>query len=105
MTKKAETKEILQWLSDSISDTMDGLWAKHCQHFDFSCDEDYAPYGDTFVSTGSYITDESDHECREAFEQNLSVDTLIEELKVSKDFRDCLAELIETWAYEKELEV
>jgi hypothetical protein len=106
MTEKQVTvKEALQWTADSIHETLDGLWTKHCQSYDFDCDEDYAPYGDTYVSTGSYITDESDEKCREYFENNYDANAIIDELKTDTNFKECLNELVKAWAWQKELEV
>ena len=90
---------------DAIHDLVQYLWGKHCQSYEFDAMEDYAPYGDTYVGTGSYITDESDQDCREAFEGKYDADALIEELKTDQNFKECLNELIKAWAYEKELDV
>lgn len=105
MTKRVDVKEALEWVGDDIYDTLMGLWKKHCQHFNFKTGEDYEAYGDTYVSSGSYITDESDEACREEFEKEVDADTIIDELKTNPSFKDSLKQLIESWAWEKELEV
>lgn len=103
--KKVDVKEALEWVMDSIHDTMKDLWFKHCQSYDFDTAEETEAYGDTYVSSGSYITDESDERCRECFEGNYDADAIIDELKTDPNFKECLNELVKAWAWEKELEV
>ena len=103
--KQVDTKEALVCTMDAIHDLVANLWAKHCKGYDFSTAEDYEAYGDTYVGTGSYITDESDEKCREDFEGNYDADAVIEELKTDTNFKECLNELIKAWAWEKELDV
>lgn len=105
MTKKVEVNEALDWIRDDVYDTLMGLWMKHCQNFNFKSAEDYEAYGDTYVGTGSYITDESEEKCREEFEKEVDADALIDELKTNPSFKDSLKQLIESWAWEKQLEV
>ncbi len=105
MTKRVKTKEAFEWVQDDLHDALMGLWMKHCNRYHFDYDEEMEAYGDTYVSSGRYLTDESDEECREDFEKNLNADELLDELKMDSNFKDSLNALIEAWAWEKELAV
>ena len=77
-----------------IFEELNDQWAKHCRNYDFKTACDYEAYGDTYVSTGSYITDESDQKCREDFEKNMTVDEFIDCLKLNPSFKGSIQKLI-----------
>lgn len=95
----------LEDIDEEIEEELSVLWKKHCQSFGFNTSEDYEAYGDTYVSSGKYITDESDQECREKFTQDVTADDLIDALRANPMFRKALNNIIDTWAYNTELEV
>ena len=115
-----DKKEYEQWLDNKnkskedklldnamldIFDELNDQWIKHCRSYNFKTLKEYEAYGNTYVSDGSYITDESDQKCREDFEKDMTTDEFIDCLRLNPSFRNSIAKLIEWWAYNKELEV
>ena len=99
-----EEREFGDWLYECVNDAMIELWRKHCGQADVETMSDYVAYGDTFVSSGRYITDESDQEIRESFEKNITAKEVVDVLVKDINFRRCIERLVDKWAYEKELE-
>ena len=100
-----EVKELLEDVKYVISETLNDEWATAVDQRDFKTRSDYAPYGDTFVSTGGYITDEDDTKFREEFISENTPDELIQKLILNPDFKNVLGKLVREYAYDKELEV
>lgn len=98
-------QDFAYWLFECVDNELSDMWSKHCQSYDFKTEENYVPYGDTQVYEGSYITDESDEACREYFEGNVTPEDIIDELKISPYFKECLEKMIKHWAWNKDLEV
>lgn len=93
------------WLYECVDEEIGWLWTRHCGGYNFNCREEHEAYGNTFVSSGRYITDESEEECREEFEKNTDVNDVIERLKESEPFKKCVLKMIEDCAWHKKLEV
>ena len=100
-----EVKELLEDVKCVITETLDDEWATAVGQWDFKTMSDYAPYGDTFVGTGRYITDEDDTKFREEFISENVPDELIQKLILNPDFKDVLKKLVREYAYNKELVV
>lgn len=64
-------KDIIETkLHDSFNDYSD--------NYDHETEDNYVPYGDTYVSSGEYITDESYERCVEDFKENFDIATASE---------------------------
>ena len=98
-------RDMADWLYECVDEELFALWKKHCNRFCFHPMKDYAAYGDTYVDTPSYITDEEDQRCREEFEKDVTPQELIDALSINTSFKDCLSKIISSWASEKDLEV
>lgn len=104
-TPKDERAEILNDIKCDVEDEMGDVWFSKCQSYVFPAEDDYAPYGDTFVSTGRYITDEADQEFREDFEKNFDFELFCDRLKYNPSFKESVMKLAEQYAWSEELKV
>ena len=100
---KKELNELYEDAKTIISETLDDEWAKQLDVTDFKIRREYEAYGDTYVSSGDYIADEDDTKFREGFIQDHDADAIIDLLRVNPDFRKCLVDLVEEYAYYKDL--
>lgn len=67
----------------------------HSDKFDHETAEEHEAYGDTFVSSGRFITDESLKRCEDDFRENFDVDFFITEyLQENDEFRDLIIKLV-----------
>ena len=98
-----EVKELLEDIKCELMDLLDVEWQKACESYDFDCDEDYAPYGDTYVSTGSYITDESESGFRQYFIEQNEPDELVQKLMLVPYVKKFLSDLVKEYAKNKEV--
>ena len=105
MKTEQDVKESLEDVKQVILETINDEWATACDQWDFQTAEDYEAYGDTYVSTGKYITDESEWGFREEFKRENDVDEFIEKLKKNNDFREVVKKFIENYAYTTDLYV
>ena len=101
----SEKQELLEDLKCIVTEILDDEWSIAKDNFNFETNEEYEAYGDTYVSSGSYITDESDTKFRESFKQNHDVEQMLSLFKTSPDFCECIKNLVKEYANEKELEV
>lgn len=99
----AEQQEILEDIKCTITDTLDDEWIKACESYEFETDSDYAAYGNTFVSTGSYITEDSEEDFRKSFMQENNPDELVKKLMLDPFFRESLKNLVKEYANNKEI--
>jgi len=90
----SEEKELLEDLKGIIFDCLNDEWHNAIDVKDFKVERDYEAYGDTYVSTGDYITEESETKFREGFKQDITPEEFIEKLKVYPDFMATLRKLI-----------
>ena len=90
----SEEKELLEDLKGIIFDCLNDEWHNAIDVNDFKVKRDYEAYGDTYVSTGDYITEESETKFREGFKQDITPEEFIEKLKVYPDFMATLKKLI-----------
>lgn len=93
-----EEKELLLDIQGIISDALQDEWVNQCQHYDFQTSEESELYGNTWVSTGKYITEESENAFRKLFTTDITVDSFIDTLRTSPDFRGTIKKLIEEHA-------
>ena len=101
-----EVKELLEDTKCVIHDVLEEEWGKEVEQWDgFEYENESEAYGDTYVRSGSYITDESDTDFRENFKQNHDVDTFIDLLKANPDFRNCIQELVKEYADTRDYDI
>ena len=98
-----ETNRLLDTLKETIKEWLDDEWATQCDQYDFQHAEDYERYGDTWVSTGKYITDESDTAFREDFKSMFDFDTIMERLKEQPGFKETLMDWVKSYADSEDL--
>ena len=79
-----------------IKNALKEMYQVHDDNFDHETECHDVPYGNTWVSGGDFITEESQIKCEEAFKQDFDVDYFIKEyLQESQDFRDKIKEMVE----------
>lgn len=100
-----ELNELLEDVKMIVQETLDDEWSNECQRWDFDSSEEYEAYGDTFVSSGSYITENSENKFREYFKDENQPEYLIKKLQANPDFVKCLKDLVKEYVQTKELEV
>jgi len=100
---KNELKELYEDAKMIIKETLDDEWRTQLDVTDFTIHRDYEAYGDTYVSTGDYISDEDDTKFREGFIQDHDADVVIDLLRANPDFRKCMVDLVKEYAYNADL--
>ena len=99
-----ETKELLEDVKMVLEEAIDDEWADYSRSYSrFTYTEDFEAYGNTYVSTGKYLTEQSEEEFRNSFKERLSVDELIESLKRNPYFKETLKRYIESYAENKQI--
>lgn len=107
MTKMVKTTEYEELLEDAkycIRETLEDEWFLACQRHEFDYTEDHEAYGDTYVSTGSYITEKSEEDFRQRFEDDNDPNELIDKLKLNPTFCECLKSLVKEFVKNAEIE-
>ena len=81
-------KEIIEnCLKESHQDYQD--------RYDHDTDSDSVPYGDTWVSSGNYITEESEERATEEWKDTFDIyDFITEYLANNQDFEDKIIEMV-----------
>ncbi len=78
-----------------IKDSLKANFQDHDDNFDHETESNYVPYGNTLVSSGEFITEESMIKCEEAFKQDFDVDYFVKEyLLENMDFRAKVQEMV-----------
>jgi len=95
MNKK---QELLEDINDVILECLEEEWCNALDHADFQTTRDYEAYGDTYVSSGDYITEESENCFREGFKQDMTPDEFIERLVIYPGFKEYIGKLIKEHA-------
>ena len=103
--RTSEEKELLEDIKCCILDTLDEEWRNHLDNYEFNTREESEAYGDTFVSRGRFITDESDTKCRESFKQDHDALDFIDKLKADPYFVSCVKNLINEYADKEDYDV
>ena len=99
-----ELKELLEDIKMTIEETVDDEWTVACQNYDyFETAEEYERVGDSFYSSGKYITEESENAFRTTFQRDYDVDTVIDKLRSSPTFREAIKDYIKEYANSKQL--
>ena len=92
-------QELLEDVELALEEALEDEWCNACQQYDYFQEaEEYEAYGDTFVSTGRYLTEESEWAFRTNFQRDNDVDEFIEKLKLNPDFKNALKKYIEHYA-------
>ena len=94
-----EKSEIMEWLADEIVGDMEYNWEKHARDYNFTECNDPVPYGDTYVSSGSYVDEREVEECCEEFADNFDTNEFIDSLKTNVQFCEALKEMAKNIAY------
>lgn len=102
---KNEFKELLEDLKCVVQECLDDEWVEACRNYDFERAEEHEAYGDTYVSSGSYITERSEEAFRQDFKMSNDPDELIKKLMVYPGFRETLKDLVKEYSKTKELDV
>lgn len=102
---KNEFNELLEDLKCVVQECLDDEWYVACRDYDFDSSEEYEAYGDTYVSSGSYITESSEEAFRQDFKMSNDPDELIKKLMVYPGFRETLKDLVKEYSKTKELDV
>lgn len=81
-------------LKHIIEQVADKHFEAYSNNFDHETEENYVPYGDTYVSSGSYITDRSIKNCVEHYKDDFDIDDFLDELKEDDAFRDIVKKIV-----------
>lgn len=82
-------------MEDVVINALKNMYSDHEDVSDMTIEDEYVPYGDTFVRSGRFISEESEIKCREAFKQDFDLDKFIEEyLTNDYDFRQKIREYV-----------
>lgn len=103
MTNKNELQTIIADIGDSVYDALCGEHDRQAKNYDFETEDDYAPYGDTEVFRGSFITDESMDKFADSFKESMSIDAILEVLKTDDDFCSAVNKTVEYIAKNREV--
>lgn len=102
---KNEFNELLEDFKACVEQTLDDEWSKSCQDYDFDTKTEYEAWGDTYVSSGTYITDRSEEAFRRDFKLSNDPDELMKKLLIDPVVREILKDLVKEYVKTKELEV
>lgn len=102
---KNEFNELLEDFKACVEQTLDDEWSKACQDYDFDTKTEYEAWGDTYVSSGTYITDRSEEAFRRDFKLSNDPDELMKKLLIDPVVREILKDLVKEYVKTKELEV
>lgn len=81
---------------DIIKTSLEEMYQDHDDNFDHETESNDVPYGNTWVSAGEFITEESQIKCQEAFKQDFDIDNFVKNyLLENKDFLDKVQEMVE----------
>lgn len=105
MTERTnEYQELLEDLKYIVSETIADEWHDACHNYDFNVEEDHEAYGDTYVSSGTYITDKESDDFRDKFEWANEPNDLIDKLRLNPQFCECLKNLVKEFTKTAEIE-
>ena len=80
---------------DIIESALEECHEDYQERYEHETDSDYVPYGDTWVSSGNYITEDSYSKATEQWKDDLSIDVFVKEyLLESYDFREKIMEMV-----------
>lgn len=83
-------------LKEVIETKIHDAFNDYSENYDHETEYDSAPYGDTYVSSGEYITDRSMERCVEDFKENFDITTASEFVsEVLANDNDFLMKVIE----------
>lgn len=105
MERKNEIEEAIKYVGDTVFDVIGSEFDKQSEDYDFDWMSDYAPYGSTFVESDRYILDESEEQFRTCFEEEMTVDSVIEMLKNDNSFRESIKEMVKYVAWNRSVSV
>lgn len=78
-----------------IKDSLQANFQDHDDNFDHETECCDVPYGNTWVSAGEFVTEQSMIKCEEAFKQDFDVDHFVKEyLLENMDFRAKVQEMV-----------
>lgn len=81
---------------DIIENALEYCHEKYQEDYDHDTESNYVPYGDTYVSAGNYITEESEERATEEWKDTFDVYEFITEyLANNDDFCEKIKELVE----------
>lgn len=81
---------------DIVMQCLEECHKDYQENYDHDTEGNYVPYGDTYVSTGDYITEESEERATEEWKDRFDVDDFIRDyLCECVDFREKVWELVE----------
>ncbi len=77
--------------------TLEKMYENFKDDYDFEMEDDFAPYGDTYVSTGSEPTEESLEKCLEDFKEKMKekLNEVVDELLNDERFYSELENIID----------
>jgi alpha-amylase/alpha-mannosidase (GH57 family) len=82
-------------LEDVIKTSLQHAHNDFQEDYDHELESDFAPYGDTYVSSGNYVSEESEERAKEEWKDGFDIDNFVSEyLLESYDFREKVFELM-----------
>jgi hypothetical protein len=81
---------------DIIENALEYCHEEYQENYDHDTYSNPVPYGDTYVSSGNYITEESEERATEKWKDDFSIDDFVKDyLLESCDFREKIMEMVE----------
>ena len=83
-------------LQEAIEEELRNAFNVYFDNYDHETESNYVPYGDTFVNSGDYITDESAERCVDDFREEFDFEEFVkEQLLHSPKFEEAVKNVLE----------
>ncbi len=84
-------------LQETIEEELKNAFNVYFDNYDHETEDNPVPYGDTYVSSGDYITDESAERCVDDFREEFDFEEFVtEQLLNSPKFEEAVRNVLKT---------
>jgi uncharacterized protein (DUF169 family) len=84
-------------LKETIEEELRNAFNVYFDNYDHETEDNPVPYGDTYVSSGDYITDESAERCVDDFREDFDFEEFVtEQLLNSPKFEEAVRNVLKT---------
>lgn len=84
-------------LQETIEEELKNAFNVYFDNYDHETESNYVPFGDTFVNSGEYITDESAERCVDDFREDFDFEEFVtEQLLNSPKFEEAVRNVLKT---------
>lgn len=87
-------------LQETIEEELRNAFNAYFDNYDHETEDNPVPYGDTYVSSGDYITDESAERCVDDFREEFDFEEFVtEQLLNSPKFEEAVRNVLKTMRF------